>query len=98
MFTKTIQYDAYAIGDRIMEGVLFDVDITLNADGTSTAGPARPHDEDAANWCKQLGGDGAVKHWCDQVDNVFANEDDRLEGLGESMSADEYDKYEEFLI
>jgi hypothetical protein len=97
-FKKTIHYDAYSIGDRLMEGVLFDVDITLDEDGTTTAGPARPHDDNVTSWCERLGGAGGVKHWCDQVDDVFTNSDDRLEELGEAMSDDEWDKYEEIFI
>ena len=72
MFTKTVEFDAYVIGDRIMEGVIFDVDITLYADGSTTYTEARPHDEDVESWCKQLGGEGAVKHWCDQVTEHFS--------------------------
>lgn len=98
MITKTVEYDAYAIGDRTMEGVMFNVDVTLNADGTSTASPARPKDISVERWCQRLGGPGGLKHWCDQVDQVFTDEDTRLEELGEAMTDEEYDKYEDILL
>ena len=93
---KTIKFDLYAIGDRVMEDVIYHVDLEIRDDDSIICTGARP-DEDAIPYLESIGGKGAVEHWEQQVLEHFENEDDCAEELGESMTAEEFAEWEHIL-
>ena len=94
---KTIKFDLYAIGDRVMEDVIYHVDLEIRDDDSIICTGARP-DEDAIPYLESIGGKGAVAHWEQQVLEHFENEDDCAEELGESMTAEEFAEWEHILV
>lgn len=96
-FEKTIKFDLYAIGDRVMEDVIFYVDIVINDDNSIICTGAVP-DIDCVPYIKSLGGDGAVDHWEKQVLEHFDDEATCAEELGEAMTDEEYAEWESVLL
>lgn len=96
-FTKTIKFDLYAIGDRVMEDVIFFVDLAITDDNKIICTSAVP-DIDCVPYITSLGGAGAVDHWEKQVLEHFDDEATCAEELGEVMSEEEYNKFEGILL
>lgn len=66
----TARLDGYLIGDRLLEDVMFDVEISINPDEVES--PTEKNalrlvsvklDPDAIPYIKSLGGPGAITHW-----------------------------------
>ena len=96
-FEKTVKFDLYPIGDRLMEGVIFHVDIEIRDDNSIVCTGAVP-DIDAIPYLESLGGKGAVEHWEQRVLEHFDDEDTCAEELGEAMSEEEYEQWESVLM
>lgn len=94
---KTIKFDLYRIGDRVMEDVIFYVDLEIRDDNSIVCTGAVP-DIDCIPYMESLGGKGAVEHWEQQVLEHFDNEADCAEELGEAMTQEEYDEWEPILL
>ena len=96
-FTKTIKFDLYTIGDRMMEDVIYHVDIAITDDNKIVATGAKI-DEDCIGYVTSLGGKGAIKHWEEAVMVHFEEEATASEELGEQMTEEEYEKWESVLM
>lgn len=74
----TTEFDGYSVGDRLLDRVMFAIDVELNLEKVkehktffvseaytiTNVRPSTPQDE---SYLKHIGGDGAVTHWCDRV-------------------------------
>ena len=96
-FQKTISFDLYTIGDRVMEDVIFFVDLEIRDDNSVICTSAVP-DIDCVPYIESLGGKGAVDHWEQQVLEHFDDEATCSEELGEAMTEEEYEKWESVLL
>lgn len=81
----TTRFDGYAIADRLLEEVMFDVEIELmdNTISVTSVKLTGLHYDYVAG----LGAPGTVEHWCDQVRKYF--EDDMPYAFFEEFEADE---------
>jgi len=96
-FTKTIKFDLYSIGDRMMEDVIYHVDLAITEDNKIIATGATI-EEDCIGYVTSLGGKGAIKHWEEAVLSHFEEEATAAEELGEHMSEEEYEAWEDVLM
>lgn len=96
-FSKTIKFDLYALGDRPMEGVMFNVDLAISDDDKVLCIKAEP-DELALSYLKRIGGDGAPNYWKEKVLKHFSTESNVREELGENMTEEEFDQWEPILM
>ena len=96
-FTKTVAFDLYRIGDRMMEGVIYFVDLAITDDNKIICTGAVP-DIDALPYLEAIGGPGVADHWAKQVLEHFSTEAECGEALGEEMSPDEWDEFEDILM
>lgn len=94
---KTIPFDLYQIGDRVMEGVIYLVDIAITEDDKIICTGALAH-EDSVTYLQHIGGAATVEHWRQEVLSFFENEDDCAEILGESMTEEEFAEWEHILL
>ena len=96
-FQKTVVYDLYEIGDRVMENVIYHVDLEIRDDNSIVCTSAVP-DIDAIPYLKHIGGQGAVDHWTQRVLEYLNDEDTCAEVLGEAMTDEEYKHWESVLL
>jgi predicted RNA-binding protein len=96
-FQKTIKFDLYVIGDRVMEDVIYFVDLEITDDNAIICTGAVP-DIDCVGYIESLGGPGAVQHWEKQVLEHFDDEATCSEELGEAMTEEEYEQWEAVLM
>lgn len=96
-FQKTVPFDLYAIGDRVMEDVIYNVDLAINDENHVICTGASASD-DAIAYLVHLGGKGGPNYWKEQVLAYFENEDNCAEELGEAMSGEEFNKFEDALM
>ncbi len=94
---KTVEFNLYELGGRAMEDVIFLVDFAISEDDSIFCTGAQPH-EDAIAYLTHLGGAGAPGHWRQQVLSHFQNEANCAEALGEAMTEDEYEEFEDALM
>lgn len=94
---KTIEFDIYELGGRAMEDVIFLVDFAISEDNSIFCTGANPH-EDAIAYLTHIGGAGAPGHWQQQVLSHFQNEDNCAEALGEAMTPEEFNEFEDALM
>ena len=96
-FEKTIPYDLYAIGDRAMEDVIYNVHIVIDGANNIFCTSAQV-DEDCIGYLESIGGKGAVGHWQQRVLEHFQDERNTSEELGEAMTDEEYKEWESVLM
>ena len=95
---KTVEFDLYELGGTsALEDVVFLVDFAIAEDNSIFCTGAKPH-EDAIAYLTHIGGAGAPGHWQQQVLSHFQNEANCAETLGESMSVNEYNEFEDALM
>jgi hypothetical protein len=74
----TTEEDGYSVGDRLLDGVMFAVDVELDLDKVKEAGTfykddlykitgVRPKTPGDQSYLERLGGQGAVDHWSSKV-------------------------------
>ena len=96
-FKKTISFNCYEIGDRYMEDVIFFVDLEITDDDEIIATSVVP-DIDCIPYMEMIGGAGCPDHWQKQVVEHFKEEATAAEHLGEAMTEDEFNEFENILM
>ena len=97
-FQKTVEFDLYELGgDSAMQDVIYNVDLVIDAVDNIFCTSAQAH-EDAIPYLTHLGGPGCVGHWQQRVLEHFQNEANCAEVLGEAMTGEEFNEFEDALM
>ena len=96
-FEKTVPFDLYQIGDRVMEDVIYNVDIVIDGADNIFCTSVQAH-PDAIPYLESLGGPSVVGHWQQRVLEHFQDEANCAEELGEAMTEDEFNEFESILM
>ena len=96
-FQKTVEFDLYVVGDQLMEGVIYLVDLAIDDESRLICTGAQPHKDSIPGIVGLCGPDG-VDHWRKQVLAHFKNKDEVAQGLIEAMTDEEWDEFQEYLI
>ena len=97
-FQKTVEFDLYELGGTAaMQDVIYLVDFAISADNLVFCTEAQPH-EDAIAYLTQLGGAGTPGFWQQRVLEHFENEANCAETLGEAMTDEEFNEFEDALM
>ena len=96
-FEKTVPFNLYEIGDRPLEDVIYNVTIVIN-DTDKIFVTSVEAQEDAIPYLESLGGPATVGFWQQRVLEHFQNEANTAEVLGEAMTEDEFNEFEDALM
>ena len=97
-FQKIVEYNMYWLsGDRMMEDVIYLLNIQIDAVGNVFCASAQPS-EDAIAYLEQIGGKGAPGHWQQELLAMLQDEDCVAEILGEDMTEEEFAEWEHILV
>lgn len=96
-FTKTVEFDLYTLGDKPVEGVMFNVDLAITDENKCICTNATP-DEMGRMFLERIGGPGAPDYWKGKVIKYFQDESHVFEELGENMTDEEYNQWESILM
>ena len=101
-FQKTINFDMYTVGDRLMDGVQMKITLGITDDDKCVFVETN-FTEDDKNWLRSLGGEGAIQHWANIIKDHFDISQpyckwNASEELAEHMTDEEYEQFEEILM